>query len=206
MKGSILLIIVLLTVPVFGQKEDKPYKTTALNFEANFISLSSVYGGIGGKTWLSDSYTLVASVGGRYSSSTIDAAGNITKSEQTRTSVILNFGFEKHFQMADNISPYLSARFSGSYDRNTLLPSRDTTYSQDDIKESKESTYGVGLNIGFGVELWLTNRISLSGQHLFSANYSWGTSVSLNADSPDRDKSSFRINSGTSAIILAIYF
>jgi len=206
MKGSILLIIVLLTVPVFGQKEDKPYKTTALNFEANFISLSSFYGGIGGKTWLSDSYTLVASVGGNYSSNTIDAAGNITKSEQTRTSVILNFGFEKHFQMADNISPYLSARLSGSYEKSTSLPSWDTSNTNGTIKESKDSNYGIGFNLGFGVELWLTNRISLSGQHLFSAYYYWGTIVGYHEDSPEQDKRSFRINTGTSAIILAIYF
>lgn len=182
-------------------------RITSLNFEISALSLRSFYGGIGGKTWLSDSWTMYSSIGGRYSKSTTEATGNFTEGYSKRTSVIINVGFETHFSdIDDDISPYLSTALSGRYDKGSHLNSYDTTNTNIIWKEYRTSNYGIGINFGIGIEFWITNRISLSGQHLFAANYSWGKEESDREDFVDRSINNVYLQSGTSAIILAIYF
>jgi len=207
MKTLIISVVLLLSTLLYSQEDNKVYRTTSLNFEISAVSLRSFYGGIGGKTWLSDSWTLYSSIGGRYSKHTTEATGNYTEGYSKATSVIINIGFETHFSdVDDDISPYLSASLSGRYEKQSSLNSTDTTNSNTTSNEYRSSNNGIGINFGIGVEFWITNRISLSGQHLFAVNYSWGKEESDREDFIDRSINNIYLHSGTSAIILAIYF
>lgn len=207
MKTLIISVVLLISTLLYAQEDSKVYRTTSLNFEFSAVSLRSFYGGIGGKTWLSETWTLYASIGGHYSKSTTEATGNYTEGYLKKTSVIMNVGFERHFSdIDDDISPYLSVALSGSYNKSSNLNSYDTTNSNIIWKEYRMRDYGIGLNFGFGIEFWITKRISLSGQHLLTANYSWGKEESDMEDSVDRNTNNFGFRSGTSALILAIYF
>jgi len=207
MKTLIISLVLLLSTLLYSQEDNKVYRTTSLNFEISAVSLRSFYGGIGGKTWLSETWTLYSSIGGRYSKRTIEATGNYTEGYSKTTSVIINVGFETHFSDVDyDISPYLSASLSGRYEKQSSLNSTDTTNSNTTSNEYRSSNNGIGINFGIGVEFWITNRISLSGQHLFAANYSWGKEESDREDLVDRSINNIYLHSGTSAIILAIYF
>ena len=205
MKNLLIFFLVLITIQLNAQENEGVYKTTSLNFEISTLSLQSFYGGIGGKTWVSDSFTLVASVGGGYSSRSRDAVEDFSEGINKTTSIILSFGLEQHFKLDDNISPYLVERLSGSFDQWNYQPSVDTIYFST-MKESKSNQYTIGLSLGLGVEFWVTNRISLSGQYLLGAFYGWGTESSTSVDRPDQDLTTFNIGTSTSAIILAIYF
>ncbi len=206
MKRFVLIFVVLFTLPLLSQQKDKPFKTTSLNFEINSLSLQSFLGGIGGRTWLNDSFVLLASVGVGYNSNTTEETENRTEGIDKTLSTGLNFGVEHHLQLSDNISPYITGRLSGFYSKQNFQPSVDTTSFYNEIKESVTKKYTVLLGVGFGVEFWLTNRISLAGQYLLSFSYGWGTTGSIYPDDPDRDTSSFAFGTNNSAIILAIYF
>ncbi len=207
MKTLIISAVLLLSTLLYAQEDNKVYRTTSLNFEISALSLRSFYGGIGSKTWLSESWTMYTSIGGRYSKNTTEATGNFTEGYFKSTSVIINVGFETHFSdIDDDISPYLSAALSGSYNKSSHLNSYDTTNSNIIWKEYKRSEYGIGINFGIGIEFWITKRISLSGQHLLAVNYSWGKDESDMEDFVYRSINNINLHSGTSAIILAIYF
>lgn len=206
MKSLLIIFLAFITIQLNAQENEGVYKTTSLNFEISALSLESFYGGIGGKKWLSDSFTVIVSIGGGYSSRSIDAVEDISEGIDKTTSVIINLGFEQHFKLDDNISPYFVERFSGSYLQREYQPSVGPTNIFLTVRGSKSNEYNIGLSVGFGVEFWVTNRISLSGQYLLGVFYGWGTEGSISADRPDQDLTTFSVGTSTSAIILAIYF
>ncbi len=55
----------VLSIFVFPQ--DKNYKTTALSFSFNGFNLSSYYGGVGGRLWITDSTVFNVNIGGSFS-------------------------------------------------------------------------------------------------------------------------------------------
>jgi len=209
MKRLLIVFAVIFTLPLLAQQEDKPFKTTSLNFEISALSLQSFYGGVGGKTWLSDSFSLIASIGGGFNTEKTDPTSSSTKGKNESYSVILTLGAESHFNLKDNISPYIAFQLSGNYSNQKYLPTIIYDYTlppTPDIKEAQNYQYNIRLAIGFGVEIWLSKRISLAGQYLLGGGYFWAKEGSTTINVLDRNKSGYTFGTSTSAIILAIYF
>jgi hypothetical protein len=200
MKRFIGLIIVLFSTFSFGQSDN--LKTKALLFSFNGLNLNSFYGGIGGKVWLGDFTALNCNLG--LSSRNNTTAGNPQRTEgkERIKGIFFGIGIEKHFKGIDNLEPYLVGRIEGNYtdrDYNPSVPVEYTSWGNSSI------TRTISAQAGFGVEYWLTNIISVAGQHLFAFSYSTGNNRNY------QDNSTQKIinrgfDTGTSSIILAIYF
>ena len=206
MKHFIIAFLLFIPTQLFAQENEEVYKTTSLNFEINTLSLRSFYGGIGGKTWLSDSFTLVASIGAQFSKDVAEQTTELTEGESESIVIRFRTGIEKHFDMSNNISLYLPAGVSVGYGNSqyTSRIEKDTIMS---VPEAQFNDYHFSADVGMGIEFWLSKRISLSGQHLFSFTYSSSKSTYKNyEDRENRSYHTFSFRTGTSAIILAIYF
>jgi len=206
MKHFIIAFLLFIPMQLFAQENEEVYKTTSLNFEINTLSLRSFYGGIGGKTWLSDSFTLVSSIGAQFSKEIYDQTAELTEGEMESFTIHFRSGIEKHFNMGSDISLYLPFGISLGYGNSnyTHRIEKDTTMI---IPEAQLRDYRLSADIGLGIEFWVSKRISLSGQHLFSFSYTTSKTTYKNyEDRENRSYHTFSFRTGTSAIILAIYF
>lgn len=96
-------------------------------------------------------------------------------------------------------SPYFSSRLSFSLnDRYYRL-----IYSGG---EQSEKTYSINLEFGLGVEYWVHERISFSGQHMFQARYETGERNTLTIPNEKQNTNGFNFNLGTTSLIISIYF
>jgi hypothetical protein len=200
MKRFILLILILISGYSYAQ--DQNLKTKALLFSFNGLNLNSFYGGIGGKVWLSDYTALNCNLG--LSSRNNTTAGNAgrTEGEERNKSIFFGIGIEKHFDGIENLEPYLVGRIEGSYTDRDYNPSVPIEYIS---WGSRSITRGISIQTGFGVEYWLADKISIAGQHLFAFNYSTGSN--RNYEENVAQKIINRgLDTGTSSLILAIYF
>jgi len=187
----------VLSISVLPQ--DKNYRTTALSFSFNGFNLSSYYGGVGARFWITDSTVFNVSIGGSYSQKEYNATENLEEGFEKNSSVILGIGFESHFTSSGNLSPYLS--FRGSYAMN----SRYYRPGYDDY-ESKDKISSFNFDFGLGVEYWIADRISLSGQHLFNLHLDIGERTVGGVENETQDLAGFGVGFGTTSIMLSIYF
>lgn len=156
-KVNLFQFVFVLSIFVFPQ--DKNYKTTALSFSFNGFNLSSYYGGVGARFWITDSTVFNLSIGGSYSQKEYHATENLEEGLEKNSAITLGIGFESHYPISENLSPYLS--FRGSY----TMYNRYYRPGYDDY-ESKDRINSFSFDFGLGVEYWIVERISLSGQHL----------------------------------------
>jgi len=160
--------ILILCLPIFLlAQENNNYKTIALSFNFNGLNLSSYYGGVGGRLWISESTVLNASIGGSINETEYKKTDEYDKGLTKNKYLDIGFGMENHFTPADDISLYLSTRLSfGLNDQYYRSPNSNYEYA--------DKFYSYNLGFGLGVEYWIFGRISLSGQHLFNAYYGTG--------------------------------
>lgn len=187
----------VLSIFVFPQ--DKNYKTTALSFSFNGLNLSSYYGGVGARFWTTDSNVFNVSIGGSYSQKEYQATENLEEGLEKNSAITLGIGFESHYPISDNLSPYLS--FRGSY----TMYNRYYRPGYDDY-ESKDKYNSFGFDFGLGVEYWIVDRISLSGQHLFNLHIDNGERTVGGTENETQDLNGFGVGFGTTSIMLSIYF
>ena len=186
----------LLSIFVFPQ--NKNYKTTALSFSFNGFNLSSYYGGVGGRYWISESTVFNASVGGLISEREYEETENLDNGIEKSKYLNIGVGMENHFTVEDDLSPYLSSRLSFGIS--------EQYYRNYNSMEQIYKTYSYNLDIGLGVEYWLIERISLSGQHLFNLSYETGQRTVGGYESETQNINGFRVGFGTTSIMLSIYF
>lgn len=187
----------VLSIFVFPQ--DKNYKTTALSFSFNGFNLSSYYGGVGARFWITDSTVFNLSIGGSYSQKEYDATENLEEGLEKNSAITLGIGFESHYPISENLSPYLS--FRGSY----TMYNRYYRPGYDDY-ESKDRINSFSFDFGLGVEYWIVERISLSGQHLFNLHLDSGERTLSGIENETQDIKGFGAGFGTTSIMLSIYF
>lgn len=192
--------ILILCLPIFLlAQEESNYKTIALSFNFNGLNLSSYYGGFGGRLWISESTVLNASIGGSISEREYEQTENTDKGLEKNKYLNIGIGMENHFTASDDFSLYLSSRLSFGYND---FYYRWTNYSY----ESSESFYSYNLGFGLGVEYWLFERMSFSGQHLFNAYYGTGERKSQNPEGIVQNTKGYGVSFGTTSLILSIYF
>ena len=194
-----LFISLLLVLSIFVFPQDKNYKTTALSFSFNGFNLSSYYGGVGGRYWVSESTVLNASVGGLISEREYEETENLDNSLEKSKYLSIGIGMENHIMDVDNLSPYFSSRISFGISDQYYR----SVYGR---SEQIDKTYSYNLDLGFGVEYWLIDRISLSGQHLFNIRYETGQRTVNNSNPETQDVKGFGVGFGTTSIMLSIYF
>jgi len=201
---SLSFFALILCLSFVSIAQNNNYRTTALSFSFNGFNLSSYYGGIGGRLWISESTVLNASFGGSISERKYDATINYTNGLEKNKYLNIGIGIENHFDFSNDFSPYFSSRFSfGINDRYY----RYSTNILDDFSDSKEKTYLYNLDFGFGVEYWILDRISFSGQHLFNIRYETGyRTIGGVSTRETQDVNGFALNLGTTSIMLSIYF
>ena len=196
---KLFFISLLFVLSIFVFPQDKNYKTTALSFSFNGFNLSSYYGGVGARFWITDSTVFNVSIGGSYSQKEYNATENLEEGYEKNSSIVLGIGFESHYTISDNLSPYLS--FRGSY----TMYNRYYRSGYDDY-ESIDKYNSFGFDFGLGVEYWIVDRISLSGQHLFNLHIDNGERTVNGMENETQDISGFGVGFGTTSIMLSIYF
>jgi hypothetical protein len=195
MKAPLFFALVFLAPLVVTAQSTEPMKTKALSY--SFDGTSSV----GGKIWISDQSALTLSVGGAASSTRREAADTSEiDDEYSSSNVTLVVGVEQHLDLGWDFSPYLTAGLS--IGRSGYVSSSGTTAFQ---YETESVNTSVGLRAGFGIEYWLTRRISLAGQQIIQGTYGLGEYSSGLVDPPSQDSRSFDLSLGTSALILSVY-
>lgn len=131
---------------------------------------------LGGTFWINSDYSVVALIGLFYSKE--EVSRSVTGSVYNKNiSIYPSFSIRRHFYQKENITPFIGSTvkatfFRGDYDRSTYL----------------------NLGLSFGVESWLTNNITLTGEH----SYYYSQSI----NNSNRDEYS----SGNSYIIISFYF
>lgn len=195
---SSLLLILSFPIVLLAQDENN-YKTIALSFNFNGLNLSTYYGGVGGRLWISESTVLNASIGGSISEREYLETDEIDNGLEKNKYLILGIGMENHFPVTEDLSPYLSTRLSFGYS--------DQYYRYyNSSNEYHDLLYSYYLGIGLGVEYWIFDRISLSGQHLFNAYYEAGHRNTNGSATIVQEISGFGLAFGTTSLILSIYF
>lgn len=200
MKAPLFLSIVLLAPLVAFAQSTEPIKTKALSFNINGLTLSGLNGGMGGKVWIPGNRALVGSVDGSFSTNSTESDDPAYVDDTDRSwEIVAHVGMEQHFAWQPGFSPYLTGGLflgqSGSRSESGL----DT-----DLNIDTERNLIVGGRAGFGIEYWVTPRISLAGQQLVVVSYSAGEQKSSGFDA--EETGFFSVGLGTSSVILSVYF
>lgn len=185
----------------------------ALVFTFDQFSLDALDGGVGGKYWFNSSVALRAAL--RFD---VEATENDVGSEESSGRSAIGFGFallaERHnpdLVSIQRVSPYLAGgmRFDVSgFSESTEFPLENA------IQEIEND--GMQLSFaalaGFGVEYRFARRVSLTAEHIFEAAIERVSSTRVerlrNAPDVERevDERVFRLGTGTSSLILSVYF
>jgi hypothetical protein len=203
MKIQVIVATAVAAFSIAAAQSNEPLKTKALSFNINGLTLSGLNGGLGGKVWLANNRALVGSVDGAFSR---NFSGAIDSTEQDLKdrywSAAVNVGMEWHFEWVPGLSPYLvGGALLGNDGSHRTYGSSSVVYT------SKSFWTNVGARGGFGLEYWLSRRISVAGQQLVQAQYRFGNNEDRSTSGPtiNRDVSQFNLDLGTSSIILSVY-
>lgn len=185
----------------------------AIIFDFDLLSLNGLHGGVGAKWWLSSSSALRTTVDLTIQSRE-DTNGTLSNGGRNSIDFGLTGFIELHsksFGPTERLSPYMGAglRFgAGAFSDKTDFPLGNVVQQRKDQGAYVDFT----ALIGFGVEYRVARRVSFAGEHTFGATVrkeSLDTSE-MRRDEPDflleRDITSFTLGTGTSSLILAIYF
>lgn len=154
---------------------------------------------MGGRHWISESTVINASVGFSISQEESDKTDNIDKQIEKNKYFNFGIGMENHFAPVDDFSPYFSSRLS--------LAINDRFYRLIYTGgEQYEKTYSINVEFGIGVEYWVHEKISFSGQHMFHVRYDTGEKSTSSIPIEKQNTSEFIFNIGTTSLIVSIYF
>jgi len=180
-------------------QESSNYRTNALSFSFNGLNLGSYHGGVGGRHWISKSTVINASIGGTIYERKYDETATLDKGLEKTKSLYVGIGLENHLESSNDFSPFVSYRFEYGFNDRYYRGAYSTN-------ENRDRTNSLNIDFGLGVEYWILNRISLSGQHLFNARYEFGERSTGGTPNEIQKIKGFQTGLGTTSIILSIYF
>ncbi len=210
----VVLVFLLVTSHVLvaqeysQQEEISSASKRAISFSFNGLHLRGFEGGIGVKSWASSRTALVAGIEFYHESSSDEHEDGSDRwdDERTRTSMGASFGFQRHSRVGSKVSPYVGLGLGAGWSHRKVSHMYPEEYERDEYESTSDETYVSG-NASFGIEYFIANDISLSGQHSFKASYSFGTLESGYGDDDTKvDQSGLYLGLGTSGLILSIYF
>jgi hypothetical protein len=208
MRSLLCSLIVLVVYSSAFSQEAVPGETIsrdgkkAVCFGFDGLDLGLFNGGIGGKYWISDMSALYGSVEFSFSGSKREGAGNEDDVESLRRSVGMKLAVEKHLRVK-KISPYIGVQLGFRLSKDTF-----ERYGRADNEDKSAS---ISSALAFGVEYWLTDNVSLAGQHTFGGSYEFGTSTRTElkdhqiSEEQEQDTYEIRLGFGTSSLILSVY-
>ena len=185
----------------------------ALSFTFDQFSLNALTAGVGGKYWFNSSVALRGAF--RFN---VEAIEDDIDTDETSGRSAIGFGFslvaERHnpdLVNVQRVSPYLAGgmRFDVSgFSESTQYPLGN------DLQEVEFDGSQLSFSVlaGLGVEYRFSRRVSLAGEHVFAATIE---RISRDRreqfrDLPDVEQSvdqrAFRLGTGTSSLILSVYF
>jgi opacity protein-like surface antigen len=182
--SAFLVIVLMLSSSSYlaGQEVQRPDTLSyagrkAFAFSFNGFNLS---GGLGGSIWLKNDYALQLLLGGSYSTGE-DLTNN---TNNYSTSVGITAYIKKHFHASRDLSPYIGFGIGISYYQ------VDGSYCN-----GPERSGIVRVPVVAGVEYWVTDNISLSGEQAIGFNF-------------DVSKYSrhYGVSNSTSSLLLSVYF
>ncbi len=178
----VLFLLLVCTSPLFPQNTQRIDTLSnegkkALTFAFNGLTLG---GGLGGIYWFSDNYALQIILFGSYDYS--KDLTDETKSYGADLGVIAYI--KRHFNLNHDLSPYAGIGSGFEYSQ----------YDRSYYKEISRRLYST-VQVLIGIEYWLTNNISLSGEQ----NITFRFIVSNNTRE-------YRVSNLTSSLLLSVYF
>jgi hypothetical protein len=108
-------------------------------------------GGIGGTYWISKNYSMLLTLNGFY-----DKYSNGPQQDRKEILFYPSISIKRHFVAHENVAPYFGGRLRMSWYIERIYGQRDT-YLQ--------------LALLVGVESWVTDNISITGEQALGANY-----------------------------------
>jgi opacity protein-like surface antigen len=198
-----LLSAVLLMTTAAAQPDSEYLKTRALQFSVNGLNLGSINAGVGGKVWTTERTALALSIAGIHTYDKSDPNPMQSGTTLTSTMVQLQIGLEWHTGQSSNFSPYIAGALFARYEHRQYEYSAPS-FNSPEVTDSKKTN--VGLCFGLGAEYWITQRLSLSGQHLFQVSYTSGTQEYDATTSSTQATHGFNVGLGTSSLVLSLCF
>ena len=119
----------------------------ALTFWINSFDLD---GGLGLRLWVSENYSIDAVFNGYYKTVTQYTNGGITPVDNRDIRINPFISIKRHIFTRENVTPYIGFEVQ-------------PTWNSGDLSKSTWIVYG----FLFGVESWITQNITLSGEHAF---------------------------------------
>jgi len=217
MKKIFLIMVIvafhasLLSQDAEEKKTDNIKGKNAILFNFDGFNLNSFNGGFGWKKWISNSIAVNSKFKILLSKEEKERTDELSGSESRQKSFELTFGIEKHLQKNNKLSPYIGGQLGVSYEEinNKIIPNKALYYSRFDDSyknESERKLLSMTIQIIFGIEYYLKENISLSGQYSFGSCFGVGEEKTVtNIVDGIQDISKTRFGIGSSSLILSIY-
>jgi hypothetical protein len=206
-----IFFILMMTASAFAQ-DTKPeiiehQNQKALLFSMNEFKLGAFDGGIGFKYCITDAFTLLGKIHYSYSKTDRDETERLTGDIDKDVMYGASLGFEKHFSVTKTLSPYYGATLGIGFEEKSGQVNSASSIGFFYTTEQKTSSKIISFHISLGVELYLTESISLAGQYNLGAVYSPGTEEYITPySSTTMDVSELQGGISSGELIIAIYF
>jgi len=211
------LLIFLCASWLFSQelpeiKNENLINKNALIFNFNGFNLNSMNGAIGWKKWTKANKSVGAALQIIASKESKDAGREVNGADITQIDLQLYGDTQRRFPIHQRLSPYLGGRFGMGYEKqiNKIKPSERLSWSYFDSdyrSETKTTLYYVSAYFVVGVEFFLKNNLSLSGQYQVGGDFRWGEEKNVsNVVGEMRDISRLNLGIWSSSLMLSFYF
>jgi len=210
-----LFVLLASPLPVMAQTPDEGEpllrgSNRALSFSIDNVTLGTLDGGVGGRWWISPNTAFRATL-----SLSVESIEEVIGGEADMGRSAFGIGtailVELHTRQFRRVSPYVAGGVGVGFD----AFSETTTYGPENpLQELRDKGDGIDFSVraGFGVEVYLVKSVSISGEHLFIASVRSedGTITRTFRDAPvtvtKQDGTSFLFGTGTSSLIISVYF
>ncbi|MDZ7264840.1 MAG: porin family protein [candidate division KSB1 bacterium] len=213
-----LLLIVLAASQLFSQEpatlQNKDLvNKNALLFTFDGLQLNSIEGGIGWKKWTRENRAIVVALQALASREEKDEGQELTGIEMNQLAVHLHVGTEKRFPIHHRLAPYYGGLFGFGYEKlvNKIKPSKRLkvwpSYEPPYRSETQSALFSVSAYFVVGMEYFIWNNLSLSGQYEMGGDIRWGQEKNISTVVQEvRDTSKLNLGVWSSRLMLSLYF
>lgn len=219
LSGLIIVCVAffLCLLPFKGANSEVEHGKTGLRFTVqglDYIGVGKVEGGIGLKVWLADNVAVRGDFGVGFSSFTQEPTNeDYTDYKEKEREISFGVGPEYHPLAGNRVSPYIGVGINFSISTTEYEPFiHKTNPSPYDTKLEKWSSTGFGAGVLVGVEFFMGNHLSLSGEYELglcrtTSKHKTELVGGQGVEQPKEIKSTTTdLGVNTSSLILTVYF
>jgi len=212
-----VFVILLSNASLFSQNASElkleNYKDKfALLFCADRLNRESYKGGIGWKKWRKDKSAFVCKLNVSLLKEEKDKTSELSGSKKENQKYEFSFGIMKHKDFVKRFSPFIGGQVGASYEK--MMSKISSNFGSDGFSfypslknEIKQQSISLSLQMVFGIEYFITDTISFSGQYNFGGYYRFGTEKTVsNILDAEQDISEVYFGIWSSSLILSVYF